>query len=169
MATSSTAASTVPTSNNMAGPDPISVLAPSIGTQTVPAGTLQSMPLTGMTMPEGMPHASYAKFGPYTTNLDAPTEQAFQTWVKQNKIPWQDTHDADYDMRGYYRAMIHGDPNAVRSSKNLHFPDTWKTPYDKSFSNESIYATKDAPHWKGNKLVDSKGKVVFDEDKDGPG
>lgn len=151
---------TVPTSAPM-----LQVQQPIMKTQTVPATPMHLMPqvLPPMSVP------AYTKPGPYVTKLDTKTENAFQNWVKTNKIPWEDVPTADYDMRGFYKAMIHGDPDAKRSSTNLHFPDTWKTPYDKSFSNESIYATKDAPHWVGNKLVDTSGKVVFDEDKDGPG
>jgi len=90
----------------------------------------------------------YAKPGPYVTKLDPAQETAFQGWVKQNKIPWQDTPNADYDMRGYWKAQQSGDPHAKRAA-NLHFPDTWKTPYHKSFSNESMYALPTAPHWEG--------------------
>lgn len=56
-------------------------------------------------------------------------------------------------MRGYWKAQQSGDPNAVRNSKNLHFPDTWKTPYDATFSNQSQYAQPSAPHWEGDVLV----------------
>ena len=94
----------------------------------------------------------------------SPTEEAkFQSWVKQNKIPWQDTPTADYDMRGYWKAMESGDPNAKRAA-NRHFPDTWKTPYHHSFSSESKYS-KQGTHWVGNKLIeDSSGKVLWDDD-----
>lgn len=89
-------------------------------------------------------------------------EQKFQQWVSENKIPWQDEPKADYDMRGFWKAMVSGDPNATRAA-NLHFPDTYKTPYHKTFSNESKYATQDAPHWEGNKLISKDGKVIADE------
>lgn len=106
-----------------------------------------------------------AKPGSYTTKLEPKDEQKFQQWVKENKIPWRDEAKADYDMRGFWKAQQTGDPNAKRSTKNMHFPDTYKTPYHKSFSNESKYATKDAPHWVGDKLVDKNGKVIVDESK----
>ena len=95
---------------------------------------------------------AYAKGGPYITKLSAAEEQRFKLWVKQNKIPWQDTANADYDMRGYWKAQQMGNPIAARAA-NLHFPDQWKTPYDATFSNESQYATHAAPHWVGNTLV----------------
>lgn len=101
----------------------------------------------------------------YTTQLTPDEEQNFQNWVKTNNIPWQDVPKADYDMRGYWKAQQSGDPNAKRSTENQHFPDTWKTPYHKTFSNESMYAPPDAPHWEGDRLIDKDGKVVADESK----
>jgi hypothetical protein len=67
---------------------------------------------------------------------------------------------SDYDMRGYWQAMEAGDPYAKRAA-NRHFPDTWKTPYDRTFSRESKYAKPDAPRWVGDKLVDKNGKVIW--------
>jgi hypothetical protein len=117
--------------------------------------------LRGAFSPTPLP--SYAKPGPYVTKLSDGEEKQFQTWVKENKIPWRDEPNADYDMRGFWKAQQAGDPNAKRSTKNMHFPDKYKTPYHKSFSNESQYATKDAPHWEGDKLVDKNGRVIVDE------
>jgi GGDEF domain-containing protein len=113
------------------------------------------------------PQFPNAKPGPYKTSLPPDQEQGFQSWVKQNKVPWQDTPNADYDMRGYYKAMQSGDVNAQQKQSGfdgkMHFPDTYKTPYHKTFSNESQYATPDAPHWDGDRLIDKGGKVVADE------
>lgn len=106
---------------------------------------------------------SHAKPGPYKTELNPNEEQQFQEWVKTNSVPYEDSPNPDYDMRGYWKALISGDPRA-RQAENKHFPDTWKTPYHKSFSNESMYALPTAPTWKGNKLV-LNGKVIYDEDK----
>lgn len=78
--------------------------------------------------------------------------------MKENKIPWRDEPNADYDMRGFWKA-------GGKRAANGHFPDTYKTPYHKSFSNESRYATKDAPHWEGDRLVDKNGRVIVDESK----
>lgn len=96
-------------------------------------------------------------------------EAGFQTWIMQNKIPF-DPSDAksDYDMRGYYKALLDGDTAAHQSLNDndgrMHFPDTYKTPYHQSFSNESKYATPDAPSWANDsQLVDKNGNVVFDE------
>jgi len=110
----------------------------------------------------------YAKPGPYATSLNPQDEQGFQQWVSQNKIPWQDSPSADYDMRGYYKAMKSGDPLAARAASNQHFPDKWKTPYHQSFSNESMYSQPGAPAWKENQLIDPSGKVLFDENAPQP-
>lgn len=101
-----------------------------------------------------------AKAGPYTTPLPMVDEMKFQQWAKQNNVPLTN----DYDMRGYWKALQAGNPIAVQAG-NGHYPDVWKTPVHQSFSNESIYATPNAPHWFGNKLVDKLGSVLFDEDK----
>jgi hypothetical protein len=113
--------------------------------------------------PPAAPPRPDALPGSYTTALEPEDEKQFQSWVKQNNIPWRDAPKSDYDMRGFWQAQRAGDPDAKRAA-NLHFPDTYKTPYHKSFSNESKYATSAAPHWEGNKLIDNKGAVVFDED-----
>jgi hypothetical protein len=99
----------------------------------------------------------------YKTPLSPEDELKFQVWVKKNKIPFDDSPQSDYDMRGFWKAQQEGDPDAVRSTKNKHFPDTYKTPFHKTFSNESIYAADNAPHWDGNRLIDVNGNVVADE------
>lgn len=105
---------------------------------------------------------------PYQTPLVPQDEQAFQKWVVDNKVPFDDSPKSDYDMRGYWKAQKDGDPEAAQSLNNndgrMHFPDTYKTPYHESFSNESKYATPDAPHWNNkDQLIDKGGNVVFDE------
>jgi hypothetical protein len=101
---------------------------------------------------------------PYRTSLSANEEQNFRKWITDNKIPFDpDEAKPDYDMRGFWQALQAGDPRAKRDEQTFHFPDIWKTPRHKTFSNESIYATPDAPHWEGNKLIDKNGKVIIDE------
>jgi hypothetical protein len=113
-------------------------------------------PPAGPPRPDALP-------GPYTTQLSPAEEIQFQQWIKANKIPWQDSPTADYDMRGYWKAQQSGDPNAKQGA-NLHFPDTYKTPYHRSFSNESKYALPVAPHWTNqNQQVDPHGKVTWDD------
>lgn len=109
--------------------------------------------------------ASLAKHQAFRTYLNPAEEMQFQDWVKKNHIPFEnDTPTSDYDMRGFWKAMATGDPNAARAA-NLHFPDTYKTPWHETFSNESQYAPKDAPHWVGDKLFNSAGRIVNDESK----
>ena len=105
----------------------------------------------------------------YTTKLNPRMEHDFQQWVKARQIPWQDSPTADYDMRGYYQAMRQGKVKQTLDpyDQRMHFPDTWKTPYHSTFSNESMYATPDAPHWKGSQLISPHGQLIYDESKMG--
>ena len=75
-------------------------------------------------------------------------------------------------MRGFWKAAQQGNPIAQTAVSpfdgRVHFPDVWKTPYHQSFSNESMYATPNAPHWVGDDengyaLVDKLGSIVRDE------
>lgn len=102
------------------------------------------------------------------TQLPLMDELAFRQWVKDNGVPFNpDVQGQDYDMRGFYRGIQQQNPKArteVNPNDNkLHFTDYWKMPSHESFSGESKYAGPDAPHWKGDQLVDKEGKVVFDE------
>lgn len=115
----------------------------------------------------------YAKPGEYSTKLDPQTEQEFQQWVQQNKIPFDPKEPvSDYDMRGFYQALKQGDPKAKEAlnpnDNKMHFPDYWKTPYHKSFSAESKWADPiKAPRWNDkDQLVTPDGKVVYDERKE---
>jgi hypothetical protein len=119
-----------------------------------------------MPTPVSAPSQYSNSAGPYVTQLSPAEESKFQTWVSQNKIPFDPSPYADYDMRGYWKSQQGGAPAGTKTSDfdgRLHFPDTFKTPYHKTFSNESIYATKDAPGWQGDKLVDQQGRVLADE------
>jgi hypothetical protein len=103
----------------------------------------------------------------YSTPLSATEEPAFQSWLKTNQVPFKDEPKADYDMRGFYKAAQFGDPRATQSlnagDQQMHFPDTWKTPYHTGFSNESMYAPQTAPRWEGDVLKTAGGRVVSDE------
>src|SRR5208282_6079106 len=96
-------------------------------------------------------------------------EPQFRKWVKDNKIPFDpDEKNSDYDMRGFWKALQSGDPKAQSAidsnDKQLHYPDYWKTPYHQTFSNESQWATPDAPSWNDqDQLVDKSGNVLFDD------
>lgn len=114
-------------------------------------------------------HQQYgAKPGPYETKLSPLEERAFRKWVDDTQAPFiADDPGMDYDMRGFWKALMRGDKTA-RSAVDerdgrLHYPDKWKKPHHPLFSNESIYATKDAPHWKDDRyLIDSFNNVLFD-------
>ncbi len=139
----------------------------------LPPATISENPVTQVQVtPADTWQSRYAKpneDGSYMTSLAPPEEQQFQSWVKQNRVPWQDSPTADYDMRGYWKAQQAGNPNAAQSRNvndgEMHFPDTWKTPYHKSFSGESQYSTgQGAPQWiNSHQLADSQGNVLFDE------
>ena len=104
----------------------------------------------------------------YMTQLHPNDEVRFQDWVKQSKAPFDPSPKADYDLRGFWRALQVGDPVA-RSAVNandgkVHLTDHFKTPYHESFSRESQWATSAAPTWnEKDQLVLPNGEIVFDE------
>lgn len=104
---------------------------------------------------------------PYQTKLAPQQEKMFQQWLAVSKAPFDPSPRADYDMRGFWLGLVNGDPQAQTainaSDKQLHFPDTWKTPYHATFSSESKYATPGAPSWAGDRLIDKRGNVIADE------
>jgi hypothetical protein len=105
------------------------------------------------------------------TKLTPEQETQFAQWVKQNKVPFDPAATADYDMRGFWKALQGKDPRAMTAvnptDKLLHYPDYWKTPYHKSFSAESQWATPEAPAWRESGetsyLATPKGQIVFVE------
>lgn len=104
----------------------------------------------------------------YQTKLAPGEEREFLEWVKQNKVPFDPSPEADYDMRGFWKGAKNGDPRASMgpnpNDNQMHYDDYWKTPYHESFSNESQWATPDAPAWNDlDQLIDKNGNVVFDE------
>ncbi len=108
-----------------------------------------------------------AKPGPYVTQLPFLDELKFKSWVQRNNIPFDPLPTSDYDMRGFYKALISGDPRAATAispfDNAMHFPDVWKTPFHNTFSNESMYATPNAPGWQGDVLKNKLGSVIADE------
>jgi hypothetical protein len=103
-------------------------------------------------------NAAFAKPGSYQTVLPPPEEAAFRQWLAVNRVSFNpNAKTVDYDMRGYYAA----NPLATHRS-GQHFPDTFKTPYDTTFSGESKYAKPHTPFvWQGNKLIDTRtGQVI---------
>lgn len=106
---------------------------------------------------------------PYITLLPMDQEFKFRNWVKSNAIPTNpDDMNPTYDMRGFWQAMQRGDKratHAIDKSGKIDFPDTWKTPSHETFSNQSIYATPDAPSWQGTALVDKKGNIIASKNR----
>jgi muramidase (phage lysozyme) len=105
---------------------------------------------------------------PYNTSLQPTQEAAFRNWVKNNKVKFNPDADmTDYDMRGFWQAMQQGDPRAVTSVNpdlnEVHYPDFWKTPIHKTFSNESQFAPPGAPRWSNGQLISNDGTVLVDE------
>lgn len=106
----------------------------------------------------------------FTTALQPQQEAQFRSWVQKNKVAFDpNAKTPDYDMRGFWLGLQTGDPHATtgvnKNDGKLHFTDYWKTPYHKSFSNESQWANPaTAPHWTNDdKLVTPTGQTVFDE------
>lgn len=115
-------------------------------------------------------NAPYVRSGPdYNTQLAPDEEQQFQGWLKQNNVPFDASAPVtDYDMRGFYRGLKSGNPIAASAidpnDSRMHYPDFWKTPLHETFSNESQWATPDAPAWNDqDQLVDKNGRVIFDD------
>jgi hypothetical protein len=105
----------------------------------------------------------------YQTDLTV-AEPGFRSWVDKNKVPFNpdELGASDYDMRGFYHALMTADPKAISSinqnDKRLHYPDYWKTPYHQSFSGESQWATDVAPKWnEQDQLVSPGGRILVDE------
>ncbi len=107
-------------------------------------------------------NSAFALPGPYQTKLSSDEEQEFRKWVKENNVPFDvNAKTVDYDMRGYWKSMVAGNQPAWKQGS--HFPDTFKTPYDTTFSAESKYAKQGTPFvWKGDNLIDTRtGAVIF--------
>jgi hypothetical protein len=104
----------------------------------------------------------------YATEHTPAEEALYQAWVAKHNVP---TKGDDYDMRGYYRALLAGDPRAQSNidpnDQRMHYPDYWKTPTHETFSNESQWATPRAPQWIGDQLVSQGGQVLFDDARQG--
>lgn len=132
--------------------------------------TASQAPLNQFPNPEDQPsqqayalNKQWAKPGPYLTALPVDQEVKFRQWVKENNVNWH-PDEMGYDMRGFWKGLMAGDPHAHTGidagDGKLHYSDWWKTPYDPTFSNESQHAMPHAPHWVGESLVTSDGRIV---------
>lgn len=105
--------------------------------------------------------------GPYETTLSPLMEAIFRHMGQQPAKDGQNFFQYfgfnpnratnDYDMRGLFSQ------GEMEPSPEGHFPDTFKTPYDTTFSDQSAYSTPDNPnHWEGEDLINRKtGRLVF--------
>ena len=102
-----------------------------------------------------------------TTFSNDKQEEEFQNWVQTHNIPFDPADPfPDYDMRAYYQDLKSGDTNATPvidpHDNQIHYPDTHKTPYHETFSNESKYAKPGAPSWnEQDQLVLPNGLIIF--------
>ena len=115
-------------------------------------------------------NAPYARPGGYQTPLSPEDELLFQNWVQTNKVPFDASPTADYDMRGFWNALTSMDPRAKTgldpNDNRMHFTDAFKTPYHESFSRQSQYAAPVAPMWNElDQLVAPGGRIFFDDRK----
>lgn len=106
-----------------------------------------------MSQIEQGPDRSFA----YQTNLSAPQRAAFSIWSHANNVPVDERASSDYDMPGFYLSKEKSVVSPLDGRP--HFTDRFKTPYHRTFSNESQYATPNAPRWDGNKLVSPDGTI----------
>lgn len=106
--------------------------------------------------------------GLYNTPLSPMDELQFRDWLQKNNVPFNpDVALSDYDMRGFWRALMQGHPQAQAAinpnDNKLHYPDYWKTPLHQSFSNESQYASPGDPKWINNSQLAQGGRILYDE------
>lgn len=119
-------------------------------------------------------NSPFATGGPYQTVLSGPDEATFRLWadyvnaIAGGPLIKPDLWPNDYDDRGYWVAQPGHDASHPTYAVGQHGPDTWKTPYDTSFSKQSQYATATCPFdwvtdrkW-GDLLLDFRnGQIVF--------
>lgn len=99
----------------------------------------------------------------YQTVLTPGMENQFRQWVRSSKAAFDvNAQIVDYDMRGYWLEMYTN--GSLKPSAPPFYPDTYKTPYDTTFSQQSKYATSDNPFkWvDGATMIDTRdGSIVF--------
>lgn len=100
----------------------------------------------------------------WQTQLKPGEEQRFLHWLHTHNDPGgfnPNANRVDYDMRGYWKST-HGTPQEYKGAG--HLPDTFKTPYDTTFSDESKYAKPGTPFvWRTN----AKGENVLVNKRNG--
>lgn len=145
-------------------PDHLKLLAQLLGFRQ---RMLEQQPVFSGEGPQFYPQAlgrnlRYATAEPsWTTKLMPHEEIAFRQWVAAKKVPFDpDEQTPDYDMRGYFRAMQAGQAEPW-NGPGSHFPDTFKTPRDTTFSAESKNSKASPLVWYGDKLLNlDTGEVI---------
>lgn len=123
--------------------------------------------LLATAIPQGP--SPYAQPGAQPTQLGPLDEMAFRQWVNQNQVPFDPNRSGqDYDMRGFYQGMQQQHPRATAAvnpnDQRMHYPDYWKMPTHKTFSQDSQWAGPIAPRWSElDQLVSPGGRILFDE------
>jgi hypothetical protein len=119
-------------------------------------------------MAEQSPYAGSVFAPNYNTDLGA-LEPIFRGWLAQKNVPFNaEAGQTDYDMRGFWRSLMAGDPRATSAvspnDDKVHYPDYWKTPQHETFSADSQWAGPVAPQWNAqDQLVSPGGKIMKDE------
>lgn len=109
--------------------------------------------MTGiLALPPRSPNYQNSPQVSYVTQLPALEQAAFMEWVQKNRVPYDPSPYADYDMPGFWKALQAKDPRAVSSinpsDNRMHYPDIWKTPYHRTFSNQSMHSKNPTdPRW----------------------
>ena len=87
----------------------------------------------------------------YDTKLSPSEEATFTSWVSK-QYPGKKVSDvtSDYDLRGAWREINKGN---IKFDKRGHLPDTYKKPNHITFSDQSVYHSKDNP---GGKWIEYK-------------
>lgn len=100
----------------------------------------------------------WAKRPPYYTSLGRRDEHHFERWAQANPHIAPLNRGWDYDYRGWWQHH-----QGAHGRYHGHFPDTWKTPYDTTFSRESKYANRANPlDWFGQTLANiHSGRIFF--------
>jgi hypothetical protein len=125
--------------------------------------------LASMVAPPQQGPSPYAVPGNYSTQLQPLDEMAFRQWVAQNNVPFNpNAQQTDYDMRGFYRGMQQQHPRATSAinpnDQQMHYPDFWKLPTHRTFSQDSQWAQPVAPRWnEQDQLISPGGRILFDE------
>lgn len=98
---------------------------------------------------------------PEVTTLSPAEEHAYRRWLNASQILDAEESDAHYDYRGLFKEL---NGKTVQTSKDRHFPDTYKQHGHPTFSVESRYSkgATDGGRWEGNRYVAQPAEVLTD-------